>query len=130
MGIRWRTRTKGKNGWLNFSYSDKNGFNWSASAKSGPFTWNSGNGKTTRRRITTNLPGGFYHVTSTSKPTRSRKPRSSASYDSDSVLSALITVIIVVVGWSILMYNHPWLIIVTIIGGAVYWKLRTKNADV
>lgn len=66
MGIRWRTRTKGKNGWLNFSYSDKNGFNWSASAKSGPFTWNSGNGKTTRRRITTNLPGGFYHVTSTS----------------------------------------------------------------
>lgn len=75
MGIRWRKRTKGKNGWLNFSYSAKNGFNWSASAKAGPFTWNSGNGKTTRRRITTNLPGGFYHVsedprTKNQEPTR------------------------------------------------------------
>ena len=62
MGFRWRKRTKGKNGWLNFSYSPKNGLNASVSVKAGPFTWNSGNGKTTTRRITTNIGGGLHHV--------------------------------------------------------------------
>ena len=66
MGFRWRKRTKGKNAWLNFSYSKKNGFNTSLSVKSGPFTWNSGNRKRPTR-LTTNLPGGFYHVTSNKK---------------------------------------------------------------
>ena len=66
MGLRWRKRTKGKNAWLNFSYSKKNGFNTSLSVKSGPFTWNSGNRKRPTR-LTTNLPGGFYHVSSNKK---------------------------------------------------------------
>ena len=66
MGFRWRKRTKGKNAWLNFSYSKKNGFNTSLSVKSGPFTWNSGNRKRPTR-LTTNLPGGFYHVSSNKK---------------------------------------------------------------
>jgi len=65
MGFRLRRRTKGKNGWFNFSWSEKNGLNASISVKAGPFTWNSGNGKSHGSRVFTNLPGvGLYHVTS------------------------------------------------------------------
>lgn len=74
MALRYRKRTKGKNGWMNFSWSEKNGLNASVSVKAGPFTWNSGNGKSTRRRITTNIGGGFHHV---SYDERSSKPKTS-----------------------------------------------------
>ena len=62
MGFQVRKRTKGKSGWVNFSYSEKNGLGISVSAKAGPFTWNSGNGKSTRRRLTTDLGNGIRHV--------------------------------------------------------------------
>jgi len=62
IGFRYRGRTKGKGAWINWSWSEKNGIGISASAKAGPFTLNTGNGTTTKKRLTTNLPGGFYHV--------------------------------------------------------------------
>lgn len=125
MGLRFRKRTKGKNAWLNFSYSEKNGFNISASGKVGPFTLNSGNGKSTRSRVTTNLPGGFYHVTSSKK---SKLPRPSNEYtptvhsegSGDAIkVWAVIMGIIVVAGC---IYN-PSLIPTVAFWGFVVWGI-------
>lgn len=69
MGLQIRKRTKGKAGWWNFSYSKKNGLGVSLSVKSGPFTWNSGNGKSTRRRLTTDLGNGIRYVSYEKKAT-------------------------------------------------------------
>lgn len=70
MGFRFRNRTSGKNAWINFSWSEKNGLRASVSAKAGPFTVNSGNG-VQKGRVTTNLGGGLYHVSQ--NPSRSSK---------------------------------------------------------
>lgn len=74
MGFQVRKRTKGKNGWLNFSYSEKNGLGMSMSVKAGRFTWNSGNGKSTRRRLTTDLGNGIRHVSYAKKGKQTYQP--------------------------------------------------------
>lgn len=74
MGLRFRKRIGGKNGWFNLSWSGKNGFGLSTSVKAGPFTLNSGNGKTTKGRLTTNLPGGFYHVSESTSSPKNKTP--------------------------------------------------------
>ena len=107
MGLRYRGRTKGKAGWINYSYSKKNGFNMSLSAKAGPFTWNSGNGKTTKRRITTNLPGGFYHVTDSKSPSESRRQSSAGSSGSD--WKGTLAMWIICIGFLVLFYNFGFL---------------------
>lgn len=116
MGIRWRKRTGGKNGWLNFSYSKKNGFNWSASAKAGPFTWNSGNGKTTRKRITTNLPGGFYHVST--DPRSKRQEPSRPLTPSEAADVSLFAVYCLIVVFSTILFVGPgfWISILLVLG--------------
>lgn len=88
MGFRWRKRTKGKNGWINFSYSKKNGFNTSITVKSGPFTWNSGNRKR-KSRLTTKLPGGFYHVSSSKS--KKKETKQGYNYHTDSPMPATST---------------------------------------
>jgi hypothetical protein len=109
MGLRYRGRSKGKDMWVNWSWSKKNGLGVSASVKAGPFTWNSGNGKSTQKRITTNLPGGFYHVTSNSKPSSSsrteRQPQAQESQSKPFGLPQVITLIAICIG--ILLLFRP-----------------------
>lgn len=75
MGLRYRGRTKGKDAWMNYSWSKKHGLRASFSMKFGPFTINTGNGKSTRSRMTTNLGDGLYHVAQ--KPSNARSNASS-----------------------------------------------------
>ena len=91
MGLRYRGRSRGKDAWLNWSWSAKNGFGLSASVKSGPFTFNTGNNKSTKPRLTTNLPGGVYHVADLStkpRPTRDDNPPTLPSLTSWKILDA------------------------------------------
>lgn len=60
MGLQFHKRTRGKNAWLNFSLSERNGFNSSVSFKFGPFTSNFG--PKGRRRVTVNLGNGLKYV--------------------------------------------------------------------
>jgi hypothetical protein len=84
MGLRYRGKTKGKDAWLNWAWSEKNGLGVSASAKVGPFTLNTGNGTTTKKRLWTNLPGGFYHVENLSEPTATSTPTPTSPAPSNS----------------------------------------------
>lgn len=107
MGLQVRKRTKGKGGWLNFSYSEKNGFNVSVSAKAGPFTWNSGNGKTTRRRLTTDLGNGIRYVSYEKKgraPTKST-PTYYEPWTSDDTKKVCRIILIVAVVITILYFS-------------------------
>lgn len=60
MGLQYRKRTKGKSGWFNFSYSDKNGFGMSTSVKIGGITHNFGGKRADRTTI--DLGNGLKHV--------------------------------------------------------------------
>ena len=61
MGFQYRRRTKGKGAWLNTSYSEKNGLNFSGSFKAGPFTFNTGNSRRASR-LTTRLGKGMRYI--------------------------------------------------------------------
>lgn len=110
MGVRYRGRTKGKGAWINWSWSKKNGLGVSASVKAGPFTWNSGNGKSTKKRITTNLPGGFYHVTSTAEGKRKRTTSQQPTYSSSEGGDGGIVLAFILLGLPALylIFTYPW----------------------
>lgn len=113
MALRYRGRSKGKGAWLNWSWSKKHGLNTSVSVKSGPFTWNSGNGKTTKKRVTTNLPGGFYHV-STEKSERRSRSEPHREYVPTYSTQALTNAITNIVGFVAItasvwfLFTYPW----------------------
>lgn len=60
MGFQYRKRTKGKSGWFNFSYSDKNGLGMSTSVKVGGITHNFGGKRA--NRTTVDLGNGLKYV--------------------------------------------------------------------
>ena len=99
MGIQYRKRTKGKSGWFNFSYSDKNGLGASTSVKAGNVTHNFGGKQSSR--TTVNLGNGLKYVSYG----QSKSKRASNSTDTAIGLVALMAVIcaliilIVLGGW-------------------------------
>jgi len=124
MGFRYRGRSKGKDGWINWSWSKKNGLGLSASAKVGPFTWNSGNGKSTKKRITTNLPGGFYHVTS-NESSRSNKSTGGSSAGGMGFLLVIILVFVWIL--AAIAYAYPWWVVGASLVGWIIYKVRSKR---
>lgn len=81
MGLQFRTRTKGKNGWLNISHSKKNGFSASLSVKVAKGVTMNFGGKGNRRAIV-NFGNGVRYVKYRSpkaKEPRERKTRSTRS---------------------------------------------------
>lgn len=132
MGIRYRGRTKGKDTWLNYSWSSKRGLNVSLSAKAGPFTWNSGN-KRYKSRVTTNLPGGFYHVSygkGKRKTNQSYAP-STSSDDGTGVLGALV-VFGIMLGLFLAFSTYFWWTIGAIVAVTVafgLYKMYARNKD-
>lgn len=126
MGLRYRGRSKGKDGWINWSWSNKTGVGVSASAKVGPFTWNSGNGKSTKRRITTNLPGGFYHVTSTEKSQPKTTATGSSTGGGGSVLTFFLA-LIMVLAFITAVASYPYLTALFCVAVGWVWYLRSKQ---
>lgn len=91
MGLQVRRRTKGKSGWLNFSYSDKNGVGASATVKIGKnVTYNS------RGRTTINFGNGIKWVSYPKRGKRKvQQPIYNSSYQSEPPSSSGCFVIIV-----------------------------------
>lgn len=129
MGVRYRKKTGNKSAWLNWSYSEKNGLNTSLSVKTGPFTWNSGNGKTTKKRITTNLPGGFYHVTESekSRPSKSSQqttPSEPWNDEDTAFVKRWAVYLIVLVGGTSLL---GWYGFCAALGAILVWQELQKD---
>lgn len=76
MGFQFRRRTKGKDGWLNFSYSKRNGLGMSGSVKVGNITFNTGNSKRASR-TSVDLGNGLRYVSY--GPSKSKKPKAQKS---------------------------------------------------
>ena len=114
MGIQYRKRTKGKSGWLNFSYSDKNGLGSSASVKAGNVTHNFGGKQSSR--TTVNLGNGLKYVSyGRSKTKRTSNP-------TDTILG-LVALVIVLWALFTLIVLGGWLmkaIALGVIAGFVY----------
>lgn len=86
MGFQYRKRTKGKNGWFNFSYSDKNGLGMSTSVKVGNITHNFGGKRA--NRTTVDIGNGLKYVSygsSKAKNRTSSKSQSNANSSSESL---------------------------------------------
>lgn len=86
MGLQFRKRTKGKNSWLNFSHSKKNGFSASLSVKVAKGVTMNFGGKG-NRRATVNFGNGLRYVKyrdkkkeTTVKEPKTRSNRSTNSY--------------------------------------------------
>lgn len=88
MGFQFRRRTKGKSGWLNFSYSEKNGLGMTGSIKAGPVTYNTGNSKR-GSRATVDLGNGIKHVS------YGKTPKSSTSSSSDPTAGIIIILVVI-----------------------------------
>lgn len=79
MGIQYSKRTKGKDGWLNFSYSKRNGLGASATVKVGGLTYNFGGRRA--NRTTVDLGDGLKYVSygpSKAKKNSPKQPITSA----------------------------------------------------
>ena len=78
MGLQIRKRTKGKSGWLNFSYSERNGFGTSVSVKPlKGITHNFGGKRGSRTTI--DLGNGIRYVSYGEKPKSKPRAKSSGS---------------------------------------------------
>lgn len=130
MGFQVRKRSKGKTGWLNFSYSEKNGLGISVSAKAGPFTWNSGNGKSTRRRLTTDLGNGVRHVSYAKKGKQTNQPAIQSSpakpWDKNDTLWLVWSVIGVVVAASLFGF---WGFVLSVFVGMLWMFIKVNWYD-
>lgn len=77
MGFQYRKRTKGKNGWFNISYSDKNGLGMSTSVKVGNVTHNFGGKRA--NRTTVDIGNGLKYVSYGPSKAKKRQPTKSQS---------------------------------------------------
>lgn len=128
MGFQYRKRTRGsKSGWVNFSYSKKNGLNASTSIKSGNVTYNTGN-RTRGSRTTINLGNGARYVVYGKKAT--------GEGGEIGLVWAVLIVLAAIVLIS-LAINYIWWTISIAVAGLIGYKLyrhfsrqRTDNANV
>ena len=87
MGLQFRKRTKGKNSWINFSHSKKNGFSASLSVKVAKGVTMNFGGKG-NRRATVNLGNGIRYVKYRTPKGRTKTESSSTNKKSSSQSSS------------------------------------------
>ena len=95
MGLQKRGRTKGKSGWLNYSWSEKNGINTSISTKLSKNVTLNWFGKGPNR-TTVNFGNGWKWV-STNKSTKPTKPTSTTNSSTDEGNTAVIAIVAFIV---------------------------------
>lgn len=127
MGLQIRKRTKGKSGWLNFSYSERNGFGTSVSVKPlKGITHNFGGKRGSRTTI--DLGNGIRYVSYGEKPKSKPKaktssgsgyvPSSSPQPDWDIVVPSIVAIIaeIWLVNWIGFLFGTA-----VVVAGLVLW---------